>query len=89
MKKSEVLEILFLTATDLCPAEDEENYKVYLSLSDEKDPVDQLYFKVATCLGNKCFTNHGFEVVDSSYKGCKLSFVSLKKGPRNKWAFPP
>ena len=46
-----------------------------------------MYFKVPACLGTKCFTNHGFEVVDSSYKGCKLNFVSLKKGPRNKWAF--
>jgi hypothetical protein len=38
-------------------------------------------------VGNKCFNAHGFEVLDSSYKGCKLNFVSLKKGPNNKWAF--
>jgi hypothetical protein len=87
LKKSKVLEILFLTATDLCPPEDEEKYKVYISLSEEMEPVDQLYFKVPACLGTKCFTNHGFEVLDSSHKGCKLNFVSLKKGPRNKWAF--
>lgn len=41
MKKSEVGWMLILTASSLSPPEDEEKYKIYLSLSEENEPVDQ------------------------------------------------
>ena len=66
VKKSFIEEYLILVPTEGDP----NIYQFYISLSEQKQPVDYCYFKNQLNLGGQCFTNNGFEVLVSTYDGC-------------------